>query len=98
MVRIYIRSKIPGGCQRAQFDLPIHNGDSLLVGDAILSKIFENLGPVTIESRAHVPEENLLVIYCTGSTFLQEFLVEKYPNIEGMPYSAQLPPQDWTPL
>lgn len=98
MVRIIINSENGRGGQQAQFDLPNHNGSGFHVGDTIDDEIFENLGPVTIVSRAHVPQARLLIVYCEGSHFLQKFLVDNYPNINGMPNSAQIPPQDWVHL
>lgn len=98
MVRIVITSKQAATIlQEARFDLPNHNG-SFMIGDYVDAKIFENLGPITVKERAHYPDENLLIIFCEGTRFLQKFLVESYPDVDCMPSSAQLPPQDWKPL
>ncbi len=98
MVRIVINSSVRSGFQQAQFDLPNHNGNGYAAGDQIDAKIFENLGPIKVKDRVHYSDEKLLIVYCEGSEFLQRFLVEKYPDIQCMPDSAQLPPQDWKSL
>lgn len=99
MVRIVINSKEVTGLQQAQFDL-VDGGEllgSLSVGTSIYAPVFENLGPVrVIEHVNHQGgDDSLLIIYCEGTQFLQRFLVETYPDIEGCPDSAQLPPQNW---
>mgnify|MGYP003560917185 CR=1 len=99
MVRIVISSKEVTGLQQAQFDLVDGSklADSFLVGDYIDAPVFENLGPIQVVFRSHHQGEDgcLLIIYCEGSHFLQRFFVDTYPDIECMPDSAQLPPQNW---
>lgn len=98
MILITINSQDRHGMQRAQFDLPNHNGQGFYVGDIIDAEIFMNLGPITIKKRYHYPSKNLTVVECEGSKLLQTLLVHKYPNIEDVPNSAQIPPQDWKSL
>lgn len=100
LLRIVIKSAYRRDLQQAQFDLVGNlndQGNKFHVGDFIDAPIFKNLGAVQVVSRVQHRGKGKpqLIIYCKGNGSLQSMLVEKYPDIQDTPRSAQLPPQDW---